>query len=335
VSTTQRPLGRTDIQIHPVIMGTFAIGGWWWGPTHDEDAYQAIETALDKGANAIDTAPVYGFGHAEQLIGKAIANRRSDAVIMTKAGLRWDGEGTPFFKTRFGGKTLQISFDLRPESIRVECEASLQRLGVDEIDLYQCHWPDPATPIAETMGALAQLREEGKIRAIGVSNYSLEQIQEAQNALGDIPLASIQPRYSLLHRRIERDLLPHCKQHAIGVIGYRPMEQGLLTGKVGAERQFPEGDERATQSIFSMENRSAILDALTGLQDIQRNHDASSAQISVAWVLHQAGMTGAICGARNPTQAAENLASARIQLSNADQTRITEAFHGLPIRSKR
>jgi len=316
-------------------MGTFAIGGWWWGPTDDSDAASAINTALDNGANAIDTAPVYGFGHAEELIGHVIASRRRDAVIMTKAGLRWDGEGTPFFKTRFGGKDLQISFDLRPDRVRAECEASLRRLGVDEIDLYQCHWPDPATPIADTMGALAQLREEGKIRAIGVSNYSLEQIQEAQEALGDIPLASIQPRYSLLHRRIERDLLPHCKAHSIGIIGYRPMEQGLLTGKVGPDRQFAAGDERATQSIFSMENRTGILKALGSLQDIQTEQSASSAQLSVAWVLHQAGITGAICGARNAQQATENLESATFALSNTEASRIAEAFKDLPIRKKR
>jgi len=328
-------LGRSDLQIHPVVLGTFAMGGWWWGPQDQGAALDAIRASLDAGATAIDTAPVYGFGHAEQLIGEAIRGRRGDAILMTKVGLRWDGEGTAFFPAQHQGKRLQVCFDLRPERIRAECEDSLRRLGVEHIDLYQCHWPDPATPIAESMGALLRLREEGKIRAIGVSNYSVEQMNEAQEALGDVPLSSAQPRYSLLHRRTERDVLAHCKSQDVGLIAYRPMEQGLLTGKVGPNRHFEEGDERASQSIFSLENRVAVLAALGQIEDIAQEKSLSLAQLSVAWVLHQEGVTGAICGARSAAQAKSNAAAAQVSLSPEEIARISAAFEGLPLRKKK
>ena len=196
--TAHRPLGQSELSIHPVILGTFAMGGWWWGPQDADDAKNAIQASLDAGATAIDTAPIYGFGHAEELIGASIRGRRKDALIFTKVGLRWDGEGTFFFPTKHQGSKRKVCFDLRPARIRQECEDSLRRLQTDVIDLYQVHWPDPATPIAESMGEMLRLREEGKIRAIGVSNYSVEQLQEAQQALGDVPLASTQP-LSLIH----------------------------------------------------------------------------------------------------------------------------------------
>lgn len=331
----KRQLGKSDLQIHPVITGTFAIGGWWWGPSDDEESISAIRTAIDSGAGAIDTAPVYGFGHAEKVIGRAIKGRRDQVTIMTKVGLRWDGKGTPFFPATHQGQKLQVCCDLTPEQIRAECDASLQRLGVDTIDLVQCHWPDPGTPIPESMGALLDLHAAGKIRAIGVSNFSVEQMEEAQQALGAIPLASTQPHYSLLNRRIERDLLPFCRDNEVGVIGYRPMEQGLLTGKVGPERQFPEGDERASQRIFSMENRSAVKDAQSNVMAIAEAHGLTLAQLSVAWVLHQPGISGAICGARTKEQARENAAAANTVLSTEDLTCITGAFAHLPVRKKK
>lgn len=330
-----RQLGRSEIEIHPVVLGTFALGGWWWGPQDDQEAKDAIEASVDSGACAIDTAPVYGFGHAETLIGEAIRGRRSSVQICTKLGLRWDGEGRFFFPARHQGAKLKVCHDLHPTRVREECEASLKRLQTDYIDLYQVHWPDPETPIADTMGALLRLREEGKIRAIGVSNYSVDQMKEAQAALGDVPLASTQPRYSLLHRKTERGLLPFCREERVGMIGYRPLEQGLLTGKVGPDRVFEAGDERATQSIFSLENRLGIQAALESLKDLAEAKQASFAQLSVAWVLHQEGVTGAICGARNAEQARANATSATISLSTEECNRIASAFDGLPLRTKR
>ena len=330
-----RRLGRSDIEIHPVVLGTFALGGWWWGPQDEQDAKEAIQASIDSGACAIDTAPVYGFGHAETLIGETLQGQRSRVQICTKLGLRWDGEGRFFFPAKHQGNSLKVCHDLRPETVRTECEASLQRLQTDYIDLYQVHWPDPETPIADTMGALLRLKEEGKIRAIGVSNYTVDQMTEAQAALGDVPLASTQPRYSLLHRKTERSLLPFCRAKSVGMIGYRPLEQGLLTGKVGPDSSFTAGDERATQSIFSVDNRIAIQAALESLSELAADKGASLSQLSVAWVLHQPGVTGAICGARNPDQARVNAASAEIALRPEDCERIAAAFEGLPLRTKR
>lgn len=331
----RRQLGRSEIEIHPVVLGTFALGGWWWGPQDDQEAREAILTSMEAGACAIDTAPVYGFGHAETLIGETVRDHRSRVQICTKLGLRWDGEGRFFFPARHQGNRLKVCHDLRPEQVRRECESSLRRLKTDYIDLYQVHWPDPETPISDTMGALLRLREEGKIRAIGVSNYTVDQMKEAQAALGEVPLASTQPRYSLLHRKTERSLLPFCREESVGMIGYRPLEQGLLTGKVGPERSFEMGDERASQSIFSTENRIGILAALESLRDLAEAKAASFAQLAVAWVLHQPGVTGAICGARNSDQAQINATSADIKLSPEECQRISEAFSDLPLRVKR
>jgi aryl-alcohol dehydrogenase-like predicted oxidoreductase len=331
----KRPLGPTGLEIHPVITGTFAIGGWWWGPSDDNESVQAIRSALDAEACAIDTAPVYGFGHAEEIVGRAISGRRNEVTLMTKVGLRWDGQGTPFFPATHKGQSLEVSCDLRPASIQAECHASLKRLGVDTIDLYQCHWPDPGVPIAESMGALLDLHSAGKIRAIGVSNFSVEQMVEAQAALGDIPLSSTQPHYSVLNRRIERDLVPYCQKEQIGIIGYRPMEQGLLTGKMTPERLFEEGDERISQRLFSVENRTAIQAAQTQVQGLADAHQLSLAQLSVAWVLHQPGVTGAICGARNAKQAAENAQAANATLCQEELDLIRNAFAGLPRRKKK
>lgn len=331
----KRQLGKSDLQIHPVITGTFAIGGWWWGPSKDEESIEAIRAAIDSGAGAIDTAPVYGFGHAEEVVGRAIEGRRDQVTVMTKVGLRWDGEGTPFFPATHQGQKLQVSCDLTPERIRSECDDSLQRLGVDTIDLVQCHWPDPGTPIPESMGALLDLHTAGKIRAIGVSNFSVEQMEEAQLALGDVPLTSTQPHYSLLNRRIESDLLPFCVKHDVGVISYRPMEQGLLTGKMSPERQFPDGDERASQRLFSLENRAAVQAAQATVRQMAEAHHLTLAQLSVAWVLHQPGISGAICGARTLQQARENVAAANATLSPEELTHITNAFAHLPLRKKK
>jgi methylglyoxal reductase len=331
----KRPLGPTGLKIHPVITGTFAIGGWWWGPTRDTESIEAIRAALDAGAGAIDTAPVYGFGHAESVVGQAIKGRRNEVTLMTKVGLRWDGQGTPFFPATHKGKSLQISCDLRPASIKAECDTSLQRLGVDTVDLYQCHWPDAETPIADSMGALLDLKAAGKIRAIGVSNFSVEQMKTAQAALGDVPLASAQPHYSLLNRRIEKNLVPHCLGNDVGIIGYRPMEQGLMTGKMTPERQFPAGDERASQPLFSVENRTAIQSALQQIRYIADTHQLSMAQLCVAWVLHQPGISGAICGARTAHQASENAKAAQVCLGPEALQAIATAFAGLPIRKKK
>ncbi len=328
---TPRNLGATELTLPPIVFGAWAIGGWWWGGTDDARAIAAMRAAADAGPLAIDTAPVYGFGHSERLVGAALSHRRHEIQILTKCGMNWTREDGPvaFTTQDESGQPKVVKNDLRPASVRAECEASLKRLNTDVIDLYQCHWPDPSTDVAETMGEMLRLREEGKIRAIGVSNFSPELMEESQAALGDVPLASTQPRYSLLHRKIESDVLPWCRTHNVGVLAYRPMEQGLLAGTVGPERTFPAGDKRPTHPIFSVENRRKILQGLESLRDIAETHQATFAQLVLAWVVAQPGLTCALAGARNASQALENARAGEIALSTEEIARIGSVFVGV------
>jgi aryl-alcohol dehydrogenase-like predicted oxidoreductase len=281
---------------------------------------------------AIDTAPAYGMGRSEEVVGRALEGRRDEAIVMTKCGLRWDRtEGERFFETEFEGRTVTIHRNLRPDSIREECEASLSRLRTDRIDLYQCHWPDSTTPIAETMGELARLREEGKIRAIGVSNFTPEMMEEARAALGDVPLASDQPKYNLLDRGIEEDVLPFCLENDIGVIVYSPIAQGLLTGKMTADRELGEGDLRTRNPLFSTENRRRINAALDDLRPLAEQKGATLAQLSMAWLLHRPGVTAVIAGARNAAQARENARTAGVSLTGAEADRVARTIGELEL----
>ncbi len=284
--------------------------------------------------NAIDTAPVYGFGRSEEVVGRALEGRRDRALVFTKCGLRWDStEGAfDFDMVMPDGASHAIHRNLRPESVRAECEASLRRLGIETIDLLQCHWPDPGTPIPETMGAMRELHREGKIRAVGVSNFSVEQLDETIGSLGDVPLASTQPRYSLLNRVVERDVLPWCRERGVGVIVYSPIEQGLLSGKVTADRTFDEGDLRPTRKLFRPEHREAINDVVRDhLIPLAQSHGATPVQVAIAWVVHQPGMTAAIVGTRTPQQARENAAAGDLELTPDDVRRLSEAFGALEV----
>ena len=330
------PLGRSSLSVSPVILGAWAMGGWFWGGADDAESLDAIRAAVDAGITSIDTAPVYGFGHSEEVVGRGIAGIRDRVQLMTKVGLRWDtDEGAHFFDTEDPtGKRWQITRNLRPASIRWEVEQSLQRLNVDHIDLIQCHWPDPSTPIPESMGALAALVREGKVGAVGVSNFSPEQMEEAQAALDGVPLASNQPQYSLLDRRIERDVLPHCVEQQIGVVVYSPMARGILTGRVTMDRVFPESDGRSTDPMYHPENRRLVLDALDRVRGIADSHAVSLANLVVAWVLHQPGVTGALVGARTVEQATENAIAGRLQLSDTEVSAISDAFAAVKINKR-
>ncbi|MFT5682133.1 MAG: methylglyoxal reductase [Myxococcota bacterium] len=320
-----RPLGHSDLSIPPVIFGAWAIGGWNWGGTDDGEAIRAIHASIDAGVTAIDTAPVYGFGHSESVVGRAIADRRDRVQVLTKVGLRWDTtEGAHFFDS--DGQS--VYRNLRPASIRAEVEASLRRMGIDEIDLIQCHWPDPSFPVEETMAGLAALVDEGKVRAVGVSNFDPRLLTRAKIALGEVPLASTQPRYSLLDRKIEADVLPWCRQAGVGAIVYSPIEQGLLSGKVTMDRTFPADDGRSRSPRFAPESRAGVLAALEQTADIAAAHNATPAQIAIAWCFHQPGVTAAIVGARSPQQAIENAAAGRITLSAAEIARLSQVFAG-------
>lgn len=317
-----------------VSFGAWAVGGWQWGGTDDGAAVAALGRALDLGMTTIDTAPIYGFGHSETVVGRAIAGRRDEAVVLTKVGLRWDDDAG---KLAFEGKdhlgnARSIYYNSRPESVLLEVDRSLGRLGIETIDLVQVHWPDPTTPIADTMGALLQARAAGKLRHIGVSNYSPAQMEEARAALGDVPLASDQPRYSLVRREIEADVLPYVRETGVGLLVYSPLEQGLLTGKVSAEREFPADDGRHGRPTFRPDNRARVNATLTEVvAPVAAAHGATLGQVAIAWVLAQPGVTAALVGGRRPEQIDENAGAADLQLSAEEVTRIGEAFANLQL----
>ncbi|MBM73971.1 MAG: aldo/keto reductase [Proteobacteria bacterium] len=325
-----RQLGNSDLHISPIILGAWAMGGWYWGGKNDEASIKAIHAALDHGINSIDTAPVYGQGHSEYIVGKALKKKRQDVVLMTKVGLRWDkSEGAHFFDIEDNTGKTEIFRNLRPESIKLEVEQSLQRLQTDYIDLLQCHWPDPSCEVEDSMEALKQLVTEGKVRAVGVSNFEVPLLKRSVKTLSPLPLASNQPHYSLLRRKLERSILPYLQENNIGCIVYSPLAQGLLTGTVSPDRTFPEDDGRCGDPAFSKENRVAVLKALESLKSITAKHNCSFAQLSAAWCFHKPGITGAIVGIRTVEQAKENAAAGEVQLSSADLKTIETAFSHL------
>jgi len=332
-----RRLGRSSLQLPVVTFGAWAIGGGpYWNGTHDEQALAALGAAFDAGITAVDTAPIYGMGHSERIVGQALATRRGaaegDIKVCTKVGLRWDADdGELFFESKGpDGQPLRVFRNSRPESVTLECERSLQRLGVEHIDLLQVHWPDPTTPVADTMGALAALHAAGKIGAVGVSTSSPEMLHEAQRALGDVPLASTQPKYSLVAREIEADVLPWVLEHRVGVLAYSPLEQGLLTGKVRRDRNFAESEGRAKRASFSPENRAAVNALLDHVvAPVAADLGATLAQTVIAWTVARPGITSAIVGARTPEQARENAGAGALTLPADAWSAIDGAFAAL------
>jgi methylglyoxal reductase len=313
-----RQLGRTDIELSPLILGTWAIGGWMWGGANEKDSIAAIHASLDRGINTLDTAAIYGMGYSEEVIKKATVGRRDRIIIATKCGMRWNSnEGAdPWPQKDLQGKSVMILNNSRPDSIFYECEQSLKRLGVEVIDLYQIHWPDPSTPIEQSWEAMVKLKQQGKVRAIGVSNYSLEQLKQAHAVH---PVDSIQPPYSLLRRNIEEDVLPFCKENKISVLVYSPLERGLLTGKVALDRQFPKGDHREGHDTFSQKHRQNALEALENIRPIAEKHHATFSQIVLHCTINIPGITSAIVGARNAQQAFENADTLQLNLSNEER----------------
>ncbi len=287
----------------------------------------AIQASIDEGIDLIDTAPVYGFGHSEEIVGRAIRGRRDRVVLATKCGLVWGpGQGGDFF---FDSKAGAVRRFLGAASIRGEVEASLKRLGTDRIDLYQTHWQESTTPIAETMGALLECQRAGKIRAIGVSNVDPAQLA-AYLAAG--PVASAQEIYSMVDRGHEQSLFPACARSGVAVLAYSPLAMGLLTGKMAAGRAFPAGDMRGGNPRFSDGSITAVNAFLATIEPIARAHAVSLAQLVIAWTLQQPGVTHALCGARNPLQARENADAGRVVLT-ADEVRIvTERLDAAQLR---
>ena len=320
-----RPLGQSGIEASVVAFGAWAVGGWYWGGADDQDSIDAIRAALDDGITLIDTAPVYGVGHSEEIVGKAIKGRRDEVILATKCGLIWHAtSGTHLFDQ--AGKAIHLY--LGPESIRYEIEQSLRRLQTDVIDLYQTHWQDVTTPIEETMATLLDLKKEGKIRAIGVSNATVEHMEQYRK-VG--PVDTDQERYSMLDRAMDSEQLPYCERNNIAVLAYSPLAQGLLTGKCGVDRKLPDDDWRSQDRRFCDENRGSIQAFLEEIRPIADAHSATLAQLTIAWTLAQPGLTHALVGARNPQQAHENVPAADIALTGQELTQIAAALSKLEL----
>ena len=320
-----RRLGASDVAVSPVIFGAWAVGGWMWGGAEEAESIAAIQAGIDHGLTTIDTAPVYGQGYGEEVVGKAIRGRRDRVQVATKCGMRWDSaEGSDPWETKDRhGRDVVIRKNSRPHSIVFECEQSLGRLGVDVIDVFQVHWPDSSTPVEETMHALLKLKEQGKIRAIGVSNYDVAWMRRASKVAH---LDSLQPPYSLIQRKIEAEILPYCREAGIGVIVYSPLERGLLAGTVPPDRQFPPGDHRATHRFFTAENRRRVLASLAEVRPIADRHGVSLAQLVINWTIQEPGITAAIVGARTAEQAEQNAKALTFTATPEERAAIRRAF---------
>jgi aryl-alcohol dehydrogenase-like predicted oxidoreductase len=316
----KRRLGTTDMEITPVGFGCWAIGGsnwaYGWGSQSDLDAVEAIEKAVELGINWIDTAAVYGLGHAEELVGKALRGLEEKPFVFTKCGLVWDDARA-------------ISNNLKAGSIRRECEASLQRLGTDRIDLYQIHWPNPDEEIEKGWQEMALLQEEGLVRHIGVSNFNVRQMERAAAIA---PIASLQPPYSMLRRAVETEILPYCEQHQIGVIVYSPMLSGMLTGSMTHERalNLPVDDWRRNNKEFQEPRLSANLELVELLRRIGKRHDASPGEIAIAWTLRHPAVTAAIVGGRTAAQVEGTAGAASLALSEKEFGEIETFLASMP-----
>jgi aryl-alcohol dehydrogenase-like predicted oxidoreductase len=285
----KRTFGNTDIQVTPVGLGTWAIGGWMWGGTDEAQSIDTIHRAVDKGIGLIDTAPVYGFGRSEEIVGKALADGRRDQVALaTKVALNWNDDHDKVWR------------DATASRIEREVEDSLKRLQTDRIDIYQVHWPDPKTPMEETARALEKLYQAGKIRAIGVSNFTPSQMDELQKS---VPLHSLQPPYNLFEREIEQDILPYCRENGIATITYGGLCRGFLTGKMREDTQFTGDDLRKNDPKFQGDRYRQYLNAVAELDAFARErYQKNVLALALRWLVDQPGVTTALWGARRPEQ---------------------------------
>jgi aryl-alcohol dehydrogenase-like predicted oxidoreductase len=313
-----RELGQSGIQLSAITFGAWAIGGFMWGGSDEKEAINAIQHGYDLGVTSIDTAPIYGTGLSEELVGKAIKGNRDKYQILTKFSMHWQEKGTQEkfrsdqgYNELFSGVTLKAD----KESVIKECEDSLKRLGTDYIDYYQQHWPVEDTPIEETMEALDRLKDQGKIRAAGVCNYSLEQLKEAEKTMR---IEANQIHYSMLKRDAEKDMIPYTRENKKGILAYSPMQRGLLTGKYTPDSELAPGDNRKQSRFFKSENIQKVNDFLEKMKPIAEAHKATLAQLVLSWTIHQPGITVALAGSRNPKQIEENARAAEIAITNEE-----------------
>jgi aryl-alcohol dehydrogenase-like predicted oxidoreductase len=318
---SQRTLGNSDLHITSIGLGAWAIGGnnWegGWGAQEDEDSIASIHRALELGINWIDTAPSYGLGHSEEVVGQALAGLAKKPLVFTKCAVCWNPDRS-------------LYYTLKPDSIVAELEASLLRLKIDAIDLYQIHWPKPEEEVEQAWETLAKLKEQGKVRNIGVSNFSVEQMKRAQKIA---PITSLQPPYSMVLRDIEAEILPFCLANNIGVLNYAPMASGLLTGHMTRERlaNLPEDDWRSKAALFTEPAITRNLALIDLLWTIGAEHGVEPGVIAIAWTLKNPAITAAIVGARSAEQIEGTLPAATFRLSDAEYARINDYLAAHPL----
>jgi aryl-alcohol dehydrogenase-like predicted oxidoreductase len=324
-----KQLGKSSVKVTPLAFGAWAVGGWMWGGAEEQESLRAIRSSYDYGMTTIDTAPVYGFGRSEELVAKAMQGISRDRYqILTKFGMNWETEqGEYFFDTTDNnGRPVKMYKYSGKDKVRKECEESLRRLKTDYIDLLQIHWADATTPISETMGEVSRLIEEGKVRAAGVCNYSAAQVEEA---LKTVDIVSNQVPYSMVHREIEKEIIPQALKRGIGILPYSPLQRGLLTGKITSDYKFGEGDTRPNSRYYKPENLVRINTMLSKIKPIAEKHNASLSQLVINWTVHRPAMASVLVGARNEAQVKENVGSLGFELTDEEINAITKEADAL------
>ncbi len=328
----KKQLGKSDVFVSELAFGAWAIGGWQWGGADSREAIRAVEASLENGMTSIDTAPIYGFGLSEELVGKAIKSKRTQVEVLTKCGMSWSGKnGEFFFKSKdANGNSIDIYKYSGKENILRECDESLRRLKTDYIDLYQVHWPDVTTPVNETMEALSILLRQGKIRAGGVSNYSCEWMSEASKTF---PVVTNQLAYSMVNRDIEKEIVPFCIKNNIGIVAYSPLQRGLLAGGISKGHVFKEGDTRPFTLYYREPNFSRILNMIEELRKISGERNINLSQLVLNWTTRQPGITCTLTGARNEAQVVDNIKAVDFRLTDEETDRINNLLAELRIET--
>lgn len=324
-------LENSDLHISPIAFGAFPIGGWRWGKTDDKEALNALRAGLEHGVTSIDTAPVYGLGHSERLVGDLVKEVGRDKIeILTKFGWNWKmNKGEHVMDgAEPGGETKKIHSYHGKDGITMEVEDSLRRLNTDYIDLYQLHRPDGITSIGETMEVLLELKKAGKIRAIGVSNCTVAQMEEAESV---VEIASTQSPYSMVYRKIEKNIVPHSLEKGIGILGYSALQRGLLTGKIKSGHQFGEEDARSGNRFFQEPNLARTNEFLDKIKPIADGHGVTLGQLAINWTVQRPGITCALVGARNSEQMKQNAGSLAFKLSSAEIDKVNRELGNLMI----
>jgi aryl-alcohol dehydrogenase-like predicted oxidoreductase len=326
-----RQLKDSPVKVTPLAFGAWAIGGWLWGGAEEKDSLRAIRASYDAGITSIDTAPVYGFGKSEELVGKAMQGVPRDRYqILTKYGMNWTTQEGEFYFDTFdnNGKPLKVYRFSGAKRIMQDCEDSLKRLKSDYIDLYQIHWADSTTPISETMGAVSKLIEQGKVRAAGVCNYSAQQVEEA---LKTVNIVSNQIPYSMVHRGIEKEEVPQALKRGIGILPYSPLQRGILTGKIKPDHKFNDGDSRANHRFYKPENIRRINGLLDTIKPIADDHNVSLSQLVINWTAHRPAMACVLVGARDENQVKDNAKALSFKLTADEMAKITQAADELKL----